>query len=151
MNEWMNGYWVLLKKKVRTRASRESLHLFQQNVVFFMSEKKRKKNLILFHPLFLLHTQHNYYLILSVKCVCSFFFSRARWTTATACKLEAMFNHVLKLENVNIYITYLTSILNSYQWNVESVFFLLFSISFVVIVLKTPFLTSIWIAKKKKK
>ena len=100
--EWMNGYWVLLKKKsAHTRFPRVPFTSFNKTSCSLWVRKRKKK--FNFVPSSLSLT-HYYYLILSVKCVCSFFFSRARWTTATACKLEAMFNHVLKLENVNIYI-----------------------------------------------
>lgn len=98
MNEWLLS---VVKKKCTHALPESPLHLFQQKRrVLYEWEKEKKFNFV---PSFLSLTNY-YYLILSVKCVCSFFPSRARWTTATACKLEAMFNHVLKLENVNIYI-----------------------------------------------
>jgi hypothetical protein len=69
--EWMNSYWVLLKKKKCIHALPESpLHLFQQKRrVLYEWEKEKKFNFV---PSSLSLT-HYYYLILSVKCVCSFF------------------------------------------------------------------------------
>ena len=46
MNEWMNEWLLSVVKKKCTHALPESpLHLFQQNVVFFMSEKKKEKKI----------------------------------------------------------------------------------------------------------
>ncbi len=134
---------------MHTRASRESPSpLSTKRRVLYEWEKEKKFNFV---PSSLSLT-HNYYLILSVKCVCSLFFlSRARWTTATACKLEAMFNHVLKLENVNIYI-YNIPHFNSefFSIEIENVFFHLVFISFCWYHFKKPFSTLIWIGRREK-
>lgn len=87
---------------MHTCASRESpsILLTKRRVLL---EWEKEKNLILFHPLFPLHTTIIWYCLSSVY-VPFFLLSRVWWTTTNTCKLEAMFNHVLKLENVNIYI-----------------------------------------------
>jgi hypothetical protein len=110
--EWMNGYWVLLKKKCTHALPESPLHLFQQNVVFFMSEKK-KKNLILFHPLFLSHTTIIWYCLSSVYVP---FFLSGPVNNSDRMQTWGHVQSCLEIRKCqHIYITYLTSILNSYQ------------------------------------
>ena len=73
MNEWLQS--VVKIKKTSTHALPESpLHLIQQNVVFFMGER-REKNFILFHPLSFAYSL----LLFDIVCqVCMFLFSRSR-------------------------------------------------------------------------
>jgi len=68
----MNGYWVLLKKSAYTRFPRVPFTSFNKTSCSLWVRKREKKKFN-FVPSSLVLTYH-YYLILSVKCVCSLFF-----------------------------------------------------------------------------
>jgi hypothetical protein len=70
--------------------------------MFFMN-KNKKKNLILFHLLFLSHITIIWNCLSSVY-VPSFSLSLVWWNRVTAYKIEVLFNHFLKLENICVYI-----------------------------------------------
>lgn len=132
--EWMNGYWVLLKK-VHTRASRESPSPLSTKTSCSLWVRKRKK--FNFVPSFLSLTYY-YYLILSVKCVCSFFSLSGpvnnsdrmqTWGHVQSCLEIRKCQHIY----IYIYTTYVTSTRNSYQYKLKTFSFLHFS-PFVVIV-----------------
>jgi len=111
MNEWLLS---VVKKKVHTRASRESPSLLLTKRRVLYKWEKEKKNLILFHPLFLSHTTIIWYCLSSVYV--PFFLSgplnnsdhMRTWSHVQSC-LE-----IRKCQH--IYITYVTSTLNSYQY-----------------------------------
>jgi hypothetical protein len=102
MNEWLLS---VVKKITYMRFPRIPLHLLKHKIMFFMN-KNKKKNLILFHPFFLL------YITIVWNCLSNVYvpfflllsLSRARWTRTTVCEFEALYNHVLKSENICIYI-----------------------------------------------
>jgi hypothetical protein len=143
MNEWLLS---VVKKSAHTRFPRVPFTSFNKTSCSLWV--RRRKKIKFCSILSFSHTTIIWYCLSSVYVP---FFSRARWTTATACKLEAMFNHVLKLENVNIYITHVTSTLNCYQYKLRTFSFFRSVFSLLLLFKKqNAFSTLIWIAKKKK-
>jgi hypothetical protein len=124
---------------VHTRASRESPSPLLTKTSCSLWVRKRKKNLILFHPLFLSHTTIIWYCLSSVYVP---FFS----LSGPVNKSDRMqtWGHVQSCLEIrkcqHIYITYLTSISEFLSIEVENVFFLTLFISIVIIFLKESIL-----------
>lgn len=132
---------------MHTRASRESpLPLSTKRRVLYEWEKEKKFNFV---PSSLSFTYY-YYLILSVKCVCSFFSLSGpvnnsdrmqTWGHVQSCLEIRKCQHIYNIPHFN---SQFLSI------EVENVFFLIFFISFVVIVLKKNH-SQLWFQWRKKK